>query len=121
SVLYRGDLVSDECFFADGPRQPWKVMFECSSRLFARNAFLSAPADLRILDRCEQFMDLKTGVPELEDRHLAVFDHVAAIGRDAGQHRLLRRILVEAIVAAGDDETRRQSLEIPFPRRGQGL
>jgi len=117
----RRELVFDE-------RRPARIVYELREDAFGgarlaglRQALDRAAADSGILDGRDQRLDLDGAVPQVQHAHLAELGHVLAVGPDAREGRILRNGSVEAVVATGDHEARRQPLEVPFPGRREGL
>ncbi len=69
----------------------------------------------------EQLLGGDRPVPELQRLHLAELGHRLAVGADAGQDRVLRDGVAQAVVPAGHDEARGEALDVPLPRRREGL
>ena len=117
----RRELVFDE-------RRPARIVYELREDAFGgaalarlRQALDRAAADRGILDGRNQHLDLDGEVPQVQHAHLAELGHVLAVGPDTSEGRILGVGFAEAVVATGDHEARRETLEVPFPGCREGL
>ena len=82
---------------------------------------LAALAHLGVGRRGDQHLVVDAGIPGVEDAHRRELTQVRTIrvGQDA--HHRLTTALRDAVLAADHDEAGGQPLDVPLPRRGQGL
>ncbi len=76
------------------------------------------------LERIEQagdLVDVDPGVPDLQEAHCRVAEHLGAVAADGLPRRGVGVAVAEALLAGGDREAGRQALEVPLERGRQGL
>ena len=69
----------------------------------------------------DEAVDADSVVPGVQLRHSRVPAHPFPICLDGRGHRRIGGGRLDVVVARGDDETRRQALDVPLERAGQGL
>src|SRR4029077_15710508 len=75
------------------------------------------------LHRVEQagdLVDVDPGVPDLQEAHRRVAEHLGAVAADGQPRRGGSVAVAEALLAGGNGEAGRQPLEVPLERGGQG-
>ena len=120
-VENRRELLFDE-------RRPARIVHELRKDAFGgaalaglRQALDRTAADRGILDGRDQHLGVESEVPQVQHRHLVELGHMLAVGPDAREGRILGIRFAEAVVATGDHEARRETLEVPFPGRRECL
>ena len=90
------------------------------SRAFAK--FLIAPRRIPAsLTPAISISGLDGEVPQVQHLHFGELGHVLAVGPDTGEDRILGDGFAEAVVATGDHEARRKTLQVPLPGCREGL
>src|ERR1700723_3958666 len=115
------ELVFDHRRAARRIYELWEEAFGGAARTRLRRTLDRAPADSGILDARDQHLCLESEVPQVEHLHLAQLGHAFAVGPDTTEGRILGSGFGKAVVAAGDHEARRETLEVPLPGRREGL
>ena len=81
----------------------------------------STLTEVGILDVGHQLVCTHGFIPKFQCSDLAEFGHRLAIGADAGFDDILPQAVTDSIVSAGNQETRREALDVPFPWSGQSF
>ena len=109
-------------------RRPARIVHELREEAFGgaaltrlRQVLDRAVADRGILNAREHHVGLEGEVPQVQHLHLAELGHALAVGPDTAEDRILGDGFAEAVVATGDHDARRQTLEVPLPGRREGL
>ena len=69
----------------------------------------------------DEHFGVHVGIPDLQQAHLCVLAHVLAIRLRHGQHGVFATPRAQAEFTRGQDDTRRQSLDVPFPGSLKGF
>ncbi len=111
-----------------GNRRPVGIVYQLREKAFGvaaltrlRQVLYRAAADRGVLDARNQHLSLDSEVPQLQDLHSAELGHMLAVGSDTSEHCILGIGFRQSVVAAGNHEARRETLEVSLPGRGKGL
>ena len=69
----------------------------------------------------ENAVEVDAIVPDVQRTHRGVVGHMLAVGAHGFRRRLRRLAVEQPDVMGGDDDAGRQPLDVPLPRRRQGL
>ena len=114
-------IVLDGWRLTGAGRELGKVVFRHAARAASGKPFQTPPAGLRVFDSRDHLFDVDAGIPDFQNRHVAVFRHAFPIRAHAGQHGILGVASTEAILTGRQNEACGEALDIPLPRRGEGL
>ena len=120
-VIDQRRVVLDDGPLAHHLRELGEVVLDDGASASLGQALLKALAGLLVSEFLHQYLDVEVRVPHVEHPHLAELPHALPVGAHAGEHRVPRVVLAEAVAAAGQHEAGGQPLDVPLPGRRQGL